>query len=60
MPEIVSLNLRLPVQLHADLTDLAKEQRRSLNAQIVVMLESALELDPFIESLDPPDGPDLS
>ena len=55
----VSLNLRLPAELHADLTTLAKEQRRSLNAQIVVMLEGALDLDPFIESLDHPDGPDM-
>jgi predicted HicB family RNase H-like nuclease len=42
---IVRLNLRLPEELHARLTALACEQRRSLNQQIVFILETALSLE---------------
>lgn len=35
----VSINLRLPRQLHAALRELASRDRRSLNAEIVHLLE---------------------
>lgn len=53
MAATVSLNLRLPVDLHTELVELAAEQRRSLNAQILVILETALTLDPLIDGLAP-------
>jgi predicted HicB family RNase H-like nuclease len=40
----VSLNLRLPRDLHARLTELAAADRRSLNSMIVVLLERAAEV----------------
>ncbi len=34
---------RLPVDLHAELTRLAKEERRTLHGQLLVLLKDALE-----------------
>lgn len=43
MAEVVArLILRLPADLHAALTDWAREEERSLNAQIVYLLRRAL------------------
>jgi predicted HicB family RNase H-like nuclease len=39
MPDIVNLNVRLPRELHARLRDRADAERRSLNAEIVWMLD---------------------
>lgn len=37
-----ALNLRLPDNLHSALTTLAQEDRRSLNSEIVTLLEQAV------------------
>lgn len=42
-PRIVSVNLRMPEDLHADLTRVAKDQDRSLTAQINRFLREAVE-----------------
>lgn len=39
---LVPLTLRLPEELHAQLTNKAHDEERSLNAQVVVLLRSAL------------------
>jgi predicted HicB family RNase H-like nuclease len=39
----VSINLRLPRDLHARLKDQAARDRRSLNAEIVWLLDGALD-----------------
>jgi len=36
------LLLRLPVELHQELTDLAEQDLRSLNAEILVLLREAI------------------
>jgi hypothetical protein len=36
---VVSINLRLPRELHERLKELAESDRRSLNAEIVYLLE---------------------
>jgi hypothetical protein len=38
----IGINLRLPEELHANLRALAESDRRSLNAEIVWLLEEAL------------------
>ena len=45
MPEnkIIQAALRLPSELHARLKQLADEDRRSLHAEILVLLDEALE-----------------
>jgi predicted HicB family RNase H-like nuclease len=48
------VTLRLPAGLHARLADLARADRRSLNSEIVHLLESAVEAAP------PRGGPDSS
>ncbi len=40
---IVNASLRLPAALHARIKALADRERRSLHAQILVLLEEALE-----------------
>jgi hypothetical protein len=39
---MISLNLRLPEELHKAIKALANKERRSLNAQILFMLEEYL------------------
>lgn len=39
------ITLRLPEDLHDRLTDRAQEDRRSLNSEIVHLLETALDLE---------------
>lgn len=39
----LTCHVRLPDELHAALVELARAERRSLNAQVVVLLERALE-----------------
>lgn len=46
----IRITLRIPVALHTELTEEAAIQRRSLNSQIVLLLERALKLDPLIEA----------
>lgn len=41
--EIKHLGLRLPPELHQRLVDRANAERRSLNDQVIVMLERALK-----------------
>lgn len=36
------ITLRLPAELHADIEELAQEDLRSLNAEIVVLLREAV------------------
>lgn len=43
MPGAISLNLRLPRELHSTLAELAAREHRSLNAQIIWMLERILQ-----------------
>jgi hypothetical protein len=38
----VSINLRLPGELHAELRETAQTEQRSLNAQIIYMLRRSL------------------
>lgn len=40
---LVRLILRLPIDLHAQLVAMAREQQRSLNSQIVYLLRRAIE-----------------
>jgi hypothetical protein len=40
------LNVRLPDELHAALKTIADAERRSLNAEIVILLERAVEQAP--------------
>jgi predicted HicB family RNase H-like nuclease len=42
--ETIKLNLRLPRELHTELVDLAFQQHRSLNQQIVFVLETYITL----------------
>lgn len=42
----VKLQLRLPPELHAALVEMAKEEERSLNAQIVYLLREDVALRP--------------
>jgi predicted HicB family RNase H-like nuclease len=39
------VNLRLPEDVHAELTALAKASRRSLNSMIIVLIEEAAKLE---------------
>lgn len=39
--ETVALYVRLPESLHAWIRDLAERERRSLNSQVVVLLQAA-------------------
>ena len=49
MPEDVGYPLRLPAELKAKLTVWARHERRSLNAQIVFLLEKAVDqVDPTV------------
>lgn len=41
---IKNLGLRLPLKLHAALVEQAKEDRRSLKDEIIVLLEHALAM----------------
>lgn len=41
MPETVSINLRLPPELHERLKEWASRARRSLNSEIVHLLDEA-------------------
>jgi hypothetical protein len=43
MEKRVSVNLRLPPEVHADLKRIADEEERSLTGQIVRFLRSAIE-----------------
>lgn len=43
MEETTRITLRLPADLHARLSDHARHERRSLNSEIVYLLEVALE-----------------
>ena len=43
MPKAVSINVRIPPELHESLVALAKEEERSLNSQIVYLLRRATE-----------------
>jgi hypothetical protein len=40
--ENVRITLRLPADLHATLQQLAEQDKRSLNSQIVLLLETAV------------------
>lgn len=40
--QIAPYGLRMPPDLHAQVKELAREKRRSMNAQIVVMLENGV------------------
>ena len=42
----MKVTVRLPEAVHGRLADLAKRERRSLNAQLVVLLEQALGTRP--------------
>jgi hypothetical protein len=42
MEKDVKVTVRIPETVHGRLADLAKRERRSLNAQLVVLLEQAL------------------
>lgn len=39
---MITLNLRLPEHVHAEITEDAKENNRSLNAQIVTVIQEHL------------------
>jgi predicted HicB family RNase H-like nuclease len=44
MPDALKIfNLRLPQDMHADLTAMAVEQDRSLHNMVIVILRSAIE-----------------
>lgn len=43
MDEEKRITLRLPADLHTHLTERAKHDRRSLNSEIVHLLETAIE-----------------
>lgn len=40
----ISLTIRLPARLHARIAALAEKERRSRNAQIVLLLEEAMRI----------------
>lgn len=40
---MITLNLRLPDDIHANLTQVAKDEERSLNAQIIHVIKKYLE-----------------
>jgi hypothetical protein len=42
MADIVRFLLRLPAELHAEMKDMADQDRRSLHAEILVLLEEAV------------------
>jgi hypothetical protein len=46
MEKDVKVTVRIPETVHGRLADLAKRERRSLNAQLVVLLEHALGTRP--------------
>jgi len=50
MEKDVKVTVRIPETVHGRLADLAKRERRSLNAQLVVLLEQALGTRPTTES----------
>lgn len=39
----VPIMVRLPADLHAVIKQLAESERRSMNSQIIILLESAIE-----------------
>ena len=41
-PDEIPLTIRLPARLHAQVAALAERERRSRNAQIVLLLEEAI------------------
>jgi predicted HicB family RNase H-like nuclease len=43
MDTLKKLTLRMPIELHARLERWAKQERRSLHAQIIKVLEDAME-----------------
>lgn len=43
MPDLVRLLFRLPVDLHAELVEWAKEENRSLTAQMIYLLTQAVK-----------------
>jgi predicted HicB family RNase H-like nuclease len=43
METLKKLTLRMPIELHARLERWAKQERRSLHAQIIKVLENAVE-----------------
>jgi hypothetical protein len=49
----VKVTVRLPETVHGRLADLAKRERRSLNAQLVVLLEQVLGDRPSDQSSRP-------
>lgn len=42
MVDIVRFLLRLPTELHTEMKELAEQDRRSLHAEILVLLEEAV------------------
>lgn len=40
--ETIKLQLRLPVEMHRVLTEQARRERRSLNSQLVLMIERGM------------------
>ncbi len=38
------ITLRLPIELHSLLKEIARKERRSVNAQIIVILEAGLKI----------------
>lgn len=40
--ETVRFQVRIPVALHRELTRLAKEERRSLNSEVIIRLERGI------------------
>ncbi|MFN0070625.1 MAG: ribbon-helix-helix domain-containing protein [Chloroflexota bacterium] len=55
--ERVSINLRLPGELHAALKSLAEDQERSLQQQIIYLLRQALR-DHQSSDSSTPEAPD--
>lgn len=45
MKDIIRLTLRLPSELHQKLLNLAKQEKRSLNSQIIYILQKFFEKD---------------
>ncbi len=44
MPDALKIfNIRLPLEMHADLNTMATEQKRSLHNMIVVILQAAID-----------------
>lgn len=46
-----TLTIRIPAELKADLEAMAREQRRSLNNLIEVILDAAREDTPFVDEV---------